>query len=170
MNISQGITIYASIAFILFVIFYLMYLYMAIREGYKRDFNILFLIFFSLIATPFATYAYVKSAKKDSDRIKVTTKSKLVTKITTLTHIIDNQIPLSEITDIENIGLKCRFCDTSLNEDDIRCTNCNKPHLTYRLVIVHPPAINLKIISIPLWRNEKPESVISEVIRVRNKG
>ena len=70
-NFVNGLIIYVGILIGFFLLLYVYYFYKTIKVGKERGFGVWFLIFFSLIASPFLMYGFVKATKKDSDNIEI---------------------------------------------------------------------------------------------------
>ncbi len=166
MNISEGLYIYLIVLGVLFVMFYAVYFYMTIAEGYRRDFGLPFLILFSLFGTPFMAYGFVKSAKKDSDRVKARIKGDDgTTTETTLSHIIDQRIPRANIESLADINQTCRFCNAPLVETETNCPQCRKQRKYFSLGVQRHARPRIEVIPFQSWTELPAKATITEVIR-----
>lgn len=166
MDISEGLYIYLIVLGVLFLMFYAAYFYMTIAEGYRRDFGLPFLILFSLFGSPFMAYGFVKSAKKDSDRVKARIKGDDGTpKETTLSHIIDQRIPRTNIESLDDINQSCRFCNAPLADSETNCPQCHKRRMYFSLGVQPHARPRVEEIPFQKWTELPAKATITEVIR-----
>jgi asparagine N-glycosylation enzyme membrane subunit Stt3 len=133
-DIETGLEIYAVALIAIFVAFYAYYFYKTIADGKDRDLGIFALILFSILGSPFIAYAFVKSTKQDSDRIKVkATFNNGETLEITLTHLIREKISTERIIELTDINQFCRECGELFNDNETACIQCKKKRVWYFL-------------------------------------
>ena len=140
---------------------YAYYTYKAIYEGLKRDFSLFFIIISCIILSPFATYGFMISAQKKTEKVNVKYKDKENNIVeTTLTTIIDEKIPKEKIIKITNINAYCQECQSNFIDNIYNCPKCGKKRFWYFLYAQNPHTSQKMHMSIEQWEKLPNDFII----------
>ena len=154
---------------ILFVlgISYILFSIWVIIEGSKREFSIPILILVTIFLSPFIAYAYVASVKRDVDRVKVTYINKNgVKQSISLAKWIKTGLPLTSILNIDDINKICRDCFSPFLGEEVKCMNCGKNRVWFKLIVFKNSSKNEELVMIENWQKIKESSHIKGIKRL----
>lgn len=168
-NELWGLQIYVIILITVVAFFYLYFFYKVIHEGYKRDLLGLGLIMVAILGTPFMAYAFVKSTKNDSSRIKVEFEdNKGILNISSLSYIIKARIPISSIKSMNDINKFCRFCNHEFLANESTCDKCNKKRIWFNLIAINKNTKEKIVIDLDKWNTLTNEYYIKDIKRLKH--
>ena len=143
--------------------------YRAVSVGIKKGFNPYFLLLFCFLFSPIAPYAFMMSAPKHTEIVKVKYKNNENNIVeTTLTTIIEEKIPKEKIIEVKNINAFCQYCQTNFAENIYNCLKCNKKRVWYYLIVKDLHTSQKIQISIDQWKKLPNDSIIKDLGKRKN--
>ena len=167
-SIISGLQIYVILLLIVFAIVYLYFFTWVIIQGYKRDILGFGLIMVAILGSPFMAYAFVKSAKKDSDRVAIeyiNDKGEIVS--TTLSNWIKLKLPISTLKKVIDINNFCRFCNASFEKSEIICQKCKKKRILFYIKAKNNITKRNEFIEFCNWNTLTNDFIIKDITRIK---
>jgi hypothetical protein len=167
-NELWGLQIYVIVLITVVAIFYLYFFYKVIHEGYKRDLLGLGLIMVAILGSPFMAYAFVKSTKKDSNRVKVEFENNEgVLNTYSLSFFIKLKIPISSIRAMNDINKICRFCNHEFIANEKHCEKCNKKRKWFYLQAINKKTKSKTVIDLDKWNTLTDDYYLNDIISLK---